>query len=131
MLGLEKRIDAVREMQGSESLEPDTPASNAARTGIMLALVAILAAAAVYLALEGKYSAKLITYETRMAAMEAKVAEASNAPREMARKMIAQGVVGEMSTKAAQLKANLDASYAERLGKVEETLKSIQQDLAK
>ncbi|GFK93150.1 hypothetical protein NNJEOMEG_00981 [Fundidesulfovibrio magnetotacticus] len=131
MLGLEKRVDAIREMQGSENVEPDTPASNSARTGIMLALVAILVAAAVYLALEGKYSAKMTAYEGRIAAMETKVAEASNAPRELARKMIAQGVVGEMTTKATQLKTQLDASYQERLAKVEETLKSIQQDLAK
>lgn len=130
MLGLEKRIDAVREMQGSEDLEPDTPASNSARTGIMLALVAILVAAVVYGVLEGKYSAKLSDHAARMAAMEAKVAEATEAPKEIARKMIATGIVGDMTSKTAQLKSQLDASYQERLAKVDEILKTIQQDLS-
>lgn len=131
MLGLEKRVDAIRQMQGSEDVEPDTPARNSARTGIMLALVGILAAVAVYIAVEGKYSAKMNDYEAKLAAMDAKVAEAVNAPRDMARKVIAVNTLGEVSQKVDSLKGQLDASYQERLAKIDEMVKSIQKDMGK
>jgi len=131
MLGLEKRIDAVREMQGANKTEPHGPARSAATTGIMLALVAIVVAFGVYVSLEGKYALKMSDYDTRMAAMEAKVTEAMNAPRDMARKVIVANTLSEVSHKVGTLKGQLDASYQERLAKVEEMLKSIQQEVAK
>ena len=131
MLGLEKRIDAVREMQGAEKTEPHGPARDAANMGIMLALVAMLVAAGVYFAVEGKYTGKMNDYDIRMAAMEAKVAEAMNAPKDMAKKVIAASILTEVSQKVGTLKGQMDASYQERLAKVEEMLKSIQQDVSK
>ena len=131
MLGLEKRVDAIRQMQGAEDVEPETPARNSARTGIMLALVGILAAAAVYIAVEGKYSAKMNEYESKLAALDSRLAEAVNAPRDMARKVIATNTLGEVSQKVDSLKGQLDASYQERLAKVDELIKSMQKDVSK
>lgn len=131
MLGLEKRIDAVREMQGSEKTEPHGPARDAANMGIMLALVAIVVAGGVYFAVESKYSDKISNYDNRIAIMEAKVTEAMNAPKDMARKVIVASTLTDVSHKVGTLKGQLDASYQERLAKVEEMLKSIQQDVSK
>jgi len=131
MLGLEKRIDAVREMQGADKTEPHGPARAAANMGIMLALVAIVVAGGVYFAVESKYSDKMSNYDNRIAAMEAKVTEAMNAPKDMARKVIVASTLTDVSHKVGTLKGQLDASYQERLAKVEEMLKSIQQDVSK
>ena len=131
MLGLEKRVDAIRQMQGDEGVEPEGPGRATANMGIMLALVAMLVAVGVYFMVEGKYSAKMSAYEARMAAVEAKAAEAMNAPKEMARKVIVTNTLGEVSQKVDMLKGQLDASYQERLARIEQDLKSMQQDLAK
>ena len=131
MLGLEKRIDAVREMQGAEDVKPETAAGASARTGIMLGLIAILVAFGAYVAIEGRYSGKLAAYETRLAAAEAKASEAADAPREMARKMIVANTLDDVSQKVTTLKGQLDAPYQERLVMVEELLRSLRQDLAR
>lgn len=130
MLGLEKRIDAVREMQGSTTTEAESPSKTASTTGIMLALVAICVAIAVYFAVDGKYAGKIVAYDARMAAMEAKVTEAMNAPKEMAKKVIVSNTVEEMTHKVTQLKGQLEGpAYQEKLAKVDELLKSIQADI--
>jgi len=131
MLGLEKRVDAIRQMQGDEGTEPQGPGRSASTMGIMLALVAILAAAGVYFAVEAKFGAKMNAYEARISAAEAKALEAMNAPKAMAQKVIVSNTLGEVTHKVGMLKGQLDASYQERLAKVEEMLKSIQQDVAK
>lgn len=131
MLGLEKRVDAIRQMQGSEGTEPQGPGRSAATMGIMLALVAILAAAGVYFAVEAKFGAKINEYEARLSAAESKALEAMNAPRAMAQKVIVSNTLGELTHKVGVLKGQLDASYQERLAKVEEMLKSIEKDVAK
>lgn len=131
MLGLEKRIDAVREMQGAGEVKPETPAGASARTAIMMAIIAILAALASYVAIEGRYSGKLAAYEARLSAAETMAAEAANSPRDMARKMIAANTLGELSQKVTALKGQVDASAQERLAKIEELVASLQKDLAK
>lgn len=130
MLGLEKRIDAMREMQGSNATEANNPTKATATTGIMLALVALVAAVAVYFAVDGKYAGKVLVYDAKIAAMEAKVAEAMNAPKEMAKKVIVSNTVEEMTHKVSQLKGQLEsAAHQEKLAKIDELLKSIQADL--
>ena len=131
MLGVEKRVDAIRQMQGDTKTEPHGPAKSAANTGIMLALVAIVVAGAVYFMLDNKYSAKLSRYESRMMGMEARVTEAMNAPKDMARKLIVANTLSEVANKVDMLKGQLDVSYQERLAKVEDLLKSMQQDVSK
>uniref|UniRef100_A0A7C3W8U5 Uncharacterized protein n=1 Tax=Fundidesulfovibrio putealis TaxID=270496 RepID=A0A7C3W8U5_9BACT len=132
MLGLEKRVDAIRQAQGIEGNEPQGPVKNTANMGVMLALIGILAAVVVYIAVEGKYSGIINSYNERMAAMEAKVAEAANAPRDMARKVIVASTLGEMSQKVNQLKGQLPApDQQDKLGKIDEMLKSLQQDVSK
>ena len=131
MLGLEKRIDAMRDMQGISGTESQSPAKSTATMGIMLALVAIVVAVGVYFAVDGKYAGKLSASEARLAAMEAKVAEAVNAPKEMARKAIAANNLDEMALKVNQLKGQLEAAQQEKLAKIDELVKSLQADIAK
>jgi hypothetical protein len=131
MLGLEKRLDAIREMQGETGTEATGPAKSAANTGIMLALAAMVVAVTVYFGVDGKYAGKMVANDARIAVLEAKLAEAVNAPRDMARKVIVVNTLGEMSQKVESLKGNLDASYHERLGKIDEMLKALKQDLSK
>ena len=133
MLGLEKRVETMRQMYGEapseELLEKASSAKNAASTGVLLALVAIVAALVAYFVLDVKYSAKTAAYEARMATMEGKVAEAISAPKEMAKRVIAINTLTEVSHKVDQLKANLDAGYQERLAKIDEMVKALQQDV--
>lgn len=131
MLGLEKKVDAIRQMQGAEETEPQWPGRSAATMGIMLALVAIVVAVGVYFGVDGKYSGRLADYETRVAAMETRMAEAMKSPAEIARKMVVANTLGEVSQKVDGLKGHLDASYQERLAKIDELVKSIQKDIAK
>lgn len=133
MLGLEKRVDAMRQMYGEapseELLEKTSSAKNTASTGVMLALVAIVAALLAYFVLDGKYSAKTAAYEARMAVMEIKVAEAVNAPKEMAKRVITANTLAEVSHKVDQLKGSMDAAYQERLAKIDEMVKALQQEM--
>ena len=129
MLGLEKRVDALREMQGADRTETEGPAKTTATTGIMLALVALVAAIGVYFAVDGKYAGKITAYETRINAMESKVADAMNAPKEMARKVIVANMVEDMSHKVAQLKGQVEGPAQEKLAKMEELIKGLQADI--
>lgn len=131
MLGLEKRVDTIRELEGATETESQGPAKSAANMGIGLALVAIVAAVAVYFFVDSKYASKMSAYESRLASMDARVTEAMNAPREMARKVIVSNSLSEISHKVDMLKGQMDAQYQERLAKVDEMLKSIQQDVSK
>ncbi len=131
MLGLEKKVDAIRQMQGDEGTEPQWPGRSTATMGIMLALVAIVVAVGVYFAVDGKYASRLAAYDTRMAGMESRMTEAVKAPTEMARKIVAGNTLGEVSQKVDSLKGQLDATYQERLVKIDELVKSIQKDMAK
>jgi len=130
MLGLEKRVDAIRQMQGSEGVEPESPARNSARMAIMLALAAILMAVGVFVVIDQRYSAKMAAYESRLASNDARLTEALKAPADMAKKIIAANTLGELSQKVESLKAQLDASQQEKLAKIEALVADMRKDLA-
>ncbi len=133
MLGLEKRVESMRQMYGDtpgqESTERSSPAKSAANMGVLLALVAIIGALLAYFVLDAKYSAKLAAYDARMAAMDARVMEAVNAPREMAKRVITANTLTEVTHKVDQLKGTMDAAYQERLAKIDEMVKALQQEM--
>lgn len=143
MLGLEKRVEAVRQMYTEAPETPedraaqakaDSAASTPGSTGVMLALGAIAVALGVYFVLDAKYDAKLAqaaaSYEARLAVMESRVAEAMNAPREMARKLIVTNALTEVSHKVEQIKGNVEAqAQKDKLGRIEAAIKELQQEL--
>ena len=133
MLGLEKRVETMRQMYGDapgdDSTEKTSAAKSAANTGVLLALVAIVAALLAYFVLDTRYSAKIAAYDARLAAMDARVAEAAKAPGDMAKRVITASTLTEVTHKVNQLKGTMDAAYQERLAKIEEMVKALQQDM--
>jgi len=133
MLGLEKRVDTMRQMYGEapseELLEKSGATKSSATIGVMLALVAIVAALAVYFVLDVRYSAKVAASDARLAAMEGKVSEALAAPQEMARRVIVLNTLGEISAKVEQLRGNMDPAHQEQLDRMDAMAKALQQEL--
>lgn len=133
MLGMEKRVESLRQMWGEapseELLDKAAPAKSGVTTAVMLALVGILAAVAVYVVLDSRYTAKSLAYESRLASMDRRVAEAVAAPKDIARRLIVANTLTEISAKVDQLKGNMDPAYQERLGRIDEMVKGMQQDM--
>lgn len=135
MLGLEKRIAAVRQMCGAGPGDPEKGGKEgkggSGSAAMVLALVAIVVALVTYFALDNRYSAKLealtANYEARLGVLEDKIA----APQEMAKKFMVTNSLTTISQKLDQVKGLVPADQQAKVAKLADMVKALQQESAK
>ncbi|GAB6039065.1 hypothetical protein JCM15519_36240 [Fundidesulfovibrio butyratiphilus] len=134
MLGLEKRIAAVRQMCGAGPGDPEKGGKDGKGPGsaaFVLAMVAIIVALVTYFALDNRYSAKLealtANYEARLGVLEDKIA----APQELAKKILVKNALTEVSQKLDQVKGLVPADQQAKVAKVVDMVKALQQESGK